>query len=429
MKLHPDTLAQLLSLRDSAEGVSTDTRSPLEDKMFIALRGKNFDGNAFVKSALEQGASHAVTSSRQWIGTDNVTVVEDELGAMQALARAYRRRWDCPVLAMTGSNGKTTTKELIRDVLFARFEVHATLGNLNNHIGVPLTLLNAPAKPQFVIVEMGANHRQEIEMLATISEPNHGYITNIGLAHLAGFGGEQGVYLGKKELFDHLAKHDGTAFVQQGDDKVVRASQGVASCIDVPTPEWSWTTRPGGGGYATRNDKSIEVNLEGRYNLANVVAAVTIGEHFGVAWEDVRNAISTYVPSNHRSQSMSTEHNWVILDAYNANPSSMNLALLDFQERRHAAPLAILGDMAELGDASAEAHQKVAHNCLSGGVELWSVGTSFGDIFTSNPEDSWTHFDSIHHLTVHLRKNPIRERQILLKGSRSAALERLLPYL
>ena len=222
--LSDPTLLRLLAARDAADGVSSDTRAELKGMMFVALTGANFDGNVFVQHALEQGATHAITSDQQWAGAANVTVVEDTLGALQTLARAYRRRWKCPVIAMTGSNGKTTTKELIRDVLATRYRVHATLGNLNNHIGVPLTLLNAPAQPEFVVVEMGANHQKEIDLLARIAEPTHGYITNIGLAHLEGFGGPEGVYRGKKELFDHLAAQKGTAFVQQGDDKVVRAS-------------------------------------------------------------------------------------------------------------------------------------------------------------------------------------------------------------
>ena len=429
INLSDPTLLRLLAARDASHGVSSDTRAELKGMMFVALKGANFDGNAFVQHALDQGATHAITSDRQWEGAANVTVVEDTLGALQTLARAYRRRWTCPVLAMTGSNGKTTTKELIRDVLATRHRVHATLGNLNNHIGVPLTLLNAPAQPEFVVVEMGANHQKEIDLLARIAEPTHGYITNIGLAHLEGFGGPEGVYKGKKELFDHLASHEGTAFVQQGDDQVVRASQEVHSRVPVPTPEWTWSSRPDGGGIASLGSTTIPMNLEGSYNLPNVVAALAIGAHFGVSEEEACQALSNYVPSNHRSQSVKTAHNWIILDAYNANPSSMTHALNDFASRGHDKPLVILGDMAELGDASEGAHREVVDMCRAQALELWSVGQWFGRIHDAGGHKGWMHFRDLDALVVHLQSNPTEGRQILVKGSRSAALERLLPYL
>ena len=427
--LSDPTLLRLLAARDAADGVSSDTRAELKGMMFVALTGANFDGNVFVQHALEQGATHAITSDQQWAGAANVTVVEDTLGALQTLARAYRRRWKCPVIAMTGSNGKTTTKELIRDVLATRYRVHATLGNLNNHIGVPLTLLNAPAQPEFVVVEMGANHQKEIDLLARIAEPTHGYITNIGLAHLEGFGGPEGVYRGKKELFDHLAAQKGTAFVQQGDDKVVRASEEVHARVQVPTPEWTWSSRPGGGGIASLESTSIPMNLEGSYNLPNVVAALAIGVHFGVSEEEACQALSNYVPSNHRSQSVKTTQNWVILDAYNANPSSMTHALNDFASRGHDKPLVILGDMAELGDASEAAHREMVDMCRAQGLELWSVGQWFGRIHDAGGHKDWMHFSGLDALVAHLQSNPSEGRQILVKGSRSAALERLLPYL
>lgn len=427
--LSAPTLLQLLSARDASDGVSSDTRAALQGKMFAALKGANFDGNAFVKQALDQGATHVISTDEQWADSAKVTVVEDTLAALQTLARAYRRRWTCPVLAMTGSNGKTTTKELIRDVLATRFQVHATLGNLNNHIGVPLTLLNAPAQPEFVVVEMGANHQREIDFLARIAEPTHGYITNIGLAHLEGFGGPEGVYRGKKELFDYLAAHEGTAFVQLGDDKVVHASQEVHTCVQIPTPEWTWSSRPSGGGIASLGSTSIPMNLEGSYNLPNVVAAFAIGAHFGVSEKEACRALSNYVPSNHRSQSVKTARNGIVLDAYNANPSSMTHALNDFALRGHDKPLVILGDMAELGDASEGAHREVVDMCRAQGLELWSVGQWFGRIHDEGGHNGWKHFSDLDTLIAHLQSSPCDGRQILVKGSRSAALERLLPYL
>ena len=427
--LPTDTIHRLLKARDASKGLSTDTREDLENQVFFALRGANFDGNAFVKRALDQGAAHAVTTDSKWVDHPKVTVVDDELGALQCLARAYRRRWTCPVLGMTGSNGKTTTKELIRDVLREAMDVHATKGNLNNHIGVPLTLLNAPAQPDFVVIEMGANHQGEIDLLSRIAEPTHGYITNIGLAHLEGFGSEEGVYRGKKELFDHLAVHGGTAFVQEADPKVVRASQGVEKCVAVPTPSWTWTPKPEGGGVAAFHGAAISMELEGSYNLGNVAAAVAIGAHFGVSWEQAQRALSAYVPTNHRSQTVVTDDNWVLLDAYNANPSSMAHAVNDFAKRGHAGALAILGDMAELGDLSEEAHRLLAHSVREQGLTLWTVGSWFGEVHrTSQPQD-WLHFDSFEALVEWLQKEPLTNTHVLVKGSRSAGLERLLPYL
>ena len=223
---------------------------------------------------------------------------------------------------MTGSNGKTTTKELIRDVLKIKYQVHATLGNLNNHIGVPLTLLNAPQNPEMVVVEMGANHQKEIALLTSIAEPTHGYITNIGLAHLEGFGGEQGVYLGKKELFDYMDKFNGVTFVQSSDSKVKRAASGMKNQVDVGPEDWNWIIPSHSLGLPrieTPTGRTFSVRLEGSYNLANAVAAIRIGHHFGIHEDQAIEAVSAYQPQNQRSQVIVTENNWVLLDAYNAN--------------------------------------------------------------------------------------------------------------
>ena len=282
------------------------------------------------------------------------------------------------------------------------------------------------------VVEMGANHQKEIALLADIAEPTHGYITNIGLAHLEGFGGEEGVYRGKKELFDHLATHGGTAFVQRSDEKVVRASADVQERVDVQTSGWRWHAEAGTEHQAHiqhPDGQTFSMHLEGSYNLPNVVAAVVIGDHFGVPWNRAQHALSAYVPSNHRSQAVNTGNNWVLLDAYNANPSSMTFAVNDFAARQHASPWAILGDMAELGDASAEAHERLAHLALDAGLELWTVGTWFGRAKAKDNRPSWRHFDAHDALVTTLKDVSPSGRQILVKGSRSASLERLLPYL
>ena len=429
--LPPEIREHLLEVRSRAKGVSIDTRVDLKDQIYVAIKGANFDGNDFVEHALKAGAVHAITSDTAWREHSDVTVVvDDTLVALQQFALAYRNTWTCPVLAMTGSNGKTTTKELIRDVLATSFKVHATAGNFNNHIGVPLTLLNAPPRPEFVVVEMGANHQKEIQALAQMALPSHGYITNIGLAHLEGFGGEEGVYLGKKELFDHLRQTGSTAFVQTSDQKVHRAAQGIENRIDVLLDGWKWQAQEEGGAVVSSKDgDAFPVNLEGKYNLSNVIAALTIGDHFGVPRDRAMEALSAYVPVNHRSQAVHTDHNWVLLDAYNANPSSMTHAVTDFLERNHPHPLLILGDMAELGDASEQAHEDLVKLVTKSNVSLWTVGAWFGSIHTRQPRGEWRHFDRCDDALMHLKETHLRGRQILIKGSRSIGLERLMPNL
>ena len=428
--LPSEILEHLLEVRARARGVSIDTRGDLTNHIFVAIRGANFDGNTFVEHALAAGAVHAITSDQAWHAHPKVTVVEDTLVALQQFALAYRNTWSCPVLAMTGSNGKTTTKELIRDVLATTFKVHATAGNFNNHIGVPLTLLNSPAHPEFVVVEMGANHQKEIQALAQMALPSHGYITNIGLAHLEGFGGEEGVYLGKKELFDQLRNAGGTAFVQTSDEKVRRAAEGIHDRVDVSLDGWKWQAREEGGAVVSSSDgEAFPVNLEGKYNLSNVIAALIIGQHFKVPRDRAIEALSAYVPINHRSQAVHTDHNWVLLDAYNANPSSMTHAVTDFVERDHPQPLLILGDMAELGDASERAHEDLVNLVAKSKAGLWTVGSRFGNIHARQPHGDWRHFERCDDVVTHLQETPLRGHQILIKGSRSIGLERLMPNL
>lgn len=423
-----ETIHALLQVVVASQGVSIDTRDDLNGKVFWALKGPRFNANDFVEQALKAGAVHVVSDESRWADTPRVTVVEDGLACMQDVARQVRRRWTCPVIALTGSNGKTTSKELMRDVLATRFQVHATRGNLNNHIGVPLTLLNAPEKPDVVIVEMGANHQREIDFLCEVAEPSHGYITNIGLAHLEGFGGEHGVYLGKKELFDWLGSHEGTAFVLTSDVKVVEAAKSLTAVIHVVTEGWEWQSVKGSDRpqLCDNMGQCWSLHLEGQYNLANCLAAVTIGQHFGVPKDMAMQAVSNYRPENHRSQVLKTARNWVLLDAYNANPSSNRAAMDAFAAKAHAAPLLIMGDMAELGDASLDAHQRVIQLALELEVELWTVGPWFGKAKQASQSDH-RHFDAVDDLKQSL--GGLSNRQILIKGSRSMALEQLMPAL
>ena len=430
MTASADTIQALVHIVVDSQGVSIDTRDELKGKVFWALKGPRFNGNDFVDQALEAGAVHVVSDESRWADTPHVTVVEDGLQCMQDVSREVRRRWTCPVIALTGSNGKTTSKELMRDVLATRFRVHATRGNLNNHIGVPLTLLNAPEDPEVVIVEMGANHQREIALLCEIAEPSHGYITNIGLAHLEGFGGEHGVYLGKKELFDWLGANEGTAFVLTSDSKVVEAAEPLTKVIHVATEGWEWRAAQGTNQPQICENTGIcwSLHLEGQYNLANCLAGITIGQHFGVSKDLAMQAVSNYRPENHRSQVVETARNWVLLDAYNANPSSNQAAMDAFAAKGHAAPLLIMGDMAELGDASLEAHQRVIQLAMAHEVELWTIGPWFGKAKQASHSDH-RHFDAVDDLIQSSLLNELSKRQILIKGSRSMALEQLMPGL
>ena len=426
------SIPSLIHLVQSAAGVSIDSRDDMQNKVFWALKGPRFDANDFVNDVLKAGALHVVSDDVRWHEHDKVSVVENSLDALQRVAQGVRRSWSCPVLALTGSNGKTTTKELIRDVLATTFHVHATKGNLNNHIGVPLTLLNAPGNPELVVVEMGANHQREIALLCELAEPSHGCITNIGLAHLEGFGGEEGVFRGKKELFDWIASNDGTAFVQMDDPKVVRAAQDVQHTAPIATQEWRWdANHTSTDAIEHESGIRIEVGMEGSYNLPNYVAAWTIGKHFGVSEEHAIQALQAYAPTNHRSQLVRTERNRVLLDAYNANPSSTTAALQAFAANGHERPLLILGDMAELGHESLNAHQALVNLAAALKMELWTVGQWYGQTQDPAEDSSWqhAHFSSVESLQKALTDDPITHRQILVKGSRGMAMEQLMPFL
>ena len=349
----------------AAQGqVSTDSRQPQPGTLFFALNGPSFRGADFAAGALAKGASHAVVDDEALVAQDpaRYTYAPDPLAALQALAREHRRHFQGPVLAVTGSNGKTTTKELLTVVLAQKFNVLATIGNLNNHIGVPLTLLRLrPQEHDFAVIEMGANHRGEIAAYCQWAEPTHGLITNIGKAHLEGFGGEEGVALGKGELFAYLTKNEGIAFVNTLDAKLPSLADTVPQRITYPQPadDYPATLLGASPNLQLRLATGTEVaaQLTGDYNFPNLAAAAAVGGYFGVPTAQVAAALAAYNPQNNRSQLVrTTRGNDLILDAYNANPSSMAAALRSFALRPASAGqgrVAILGDMFELGETSA----------------------------------------------------------------------------
>ena len=402
--------------------VTTDSRHIEPGGIFFALKGERFDGNRFAAESLRLGAAFAVADDPALrddpaAREGRLIVVDDALGTLQELAREHRRELGIPVLAVTGSNGKTTTKELLRRVLSERFTVLATGGNLNNHIGVPLTLLSLTREAEFAVVEMGASARGEIALLASIAEPNYGLITNIGRAHLDGFGGPEGVRRGKGELFDFLRDNGGRAFVA-AEDATLTA---MAREREPMAVEY----------YSLALADDVPCHLEGEYNRANIAAAVAVGRYFGIAEERILHAVDSYVPTNNRSQRMLTERNTLILDCYNANPSSMQAALDNFlvqQPDAGAGKAVILGDMLELGDWSRDEHRHVVRLAARDTqARILLVGEHFAEACRSlDPlPPNVTCFPTRQELEEHLDRNPLSGSLILVKGSRGIGLEHL----
>ena len=398
--------------------VSTDTRRILPGSLFFALRGATFDGNRFVGEALAKGAAYAVADDPSAAGDPRVILVDDTLAALQELARTHRRTLGIPILAVAGSNGKTTTKELVSRVLAERFDLYATHGNLNNHIGVPLTLLAMTPDIRFGVVEMGASACGEIAALCAIAEPDYGILTNVGRAHLEGFGGVEGVRRGKGELYDHLAARGGTAFVR-ADDPVLAAMAAERPALRVER-------------YTEAAAAGIESALEGDYNRYNIAAAAAIGRHFGLPEEAIRRAIAGYTPDNNRSQRIESGRNTLIADCYNANPSSMRAAIGHFLAEplgQRSRRLLILGEMRELGAWSGEEHRAVVRQAAADpAAELWLVGDAFRSACeTLGAEASRARlFADCDALREALAAEPVEGALVLLKGSHGVGLERAI---
>ncbi|MBO5814105.1 MAG: UDP-N-acetylmuramoyl-tripeptide--D-alanyl-D-alanine ligase [Alistipes sp.] len=413
-------MERIYDLWSECSGVTTDSRSINEGALFVALRGTSFDGNKFICAALDAGAKYAIADSEAPLKerpdlAKRIILVEDSLSTLQALAREHRRRLALPIIGIVGSNGKTTTKELVSRVLAEHFEIYATRGNLNNHIGVPLTLLAMTRDTEFGIVEMGASACGEIALLASIAEPNYGIITNIGRAHLEGFGGEEGVRRGKGELFDFLAENGGHAFVPQEDATLVSMA---AERENLVAEYYSRSIADG-----------AQSHLEGEYNRANIAAAMAVGQYFDIPQERIADAIASYTPDNNRSQKVATERNTLIVDCYNANPSSMAAAIENMRSEEAENKLLILGDMLELGEWSAQEHRHTLEAALSiEGAEIFTVGAHFRKAAETLMADVKC-FDSTSALGEYLTINILAGRTILLKGSRGIALEKIIEKL
>ena len=415
--------------------MSTDTRNLPAGCVFFALHGERFDGNKFAKQALESGASLAVVTqsavqngsvAQSAVQSGSVLVVEDTLLALQDLARAWRRELGLPIIGITGTNGKTTTKELLATVLSTKYNLHYTQGNLNNQIGVPLTLLQITRAHELAIVEMGASHPGDIKELVDIAEPNYGLITNVGRAHLEGFGSFEGVQNTKRELYDYLVAHDGTIF--RNADNPYLASMHDSALSSLPISNSPQSGRPIAAdaasnsrlvAYATGTMPS-GTHLVGEYNAENVSAAICVGEYFGISREQALEAIRQYVPTNNRSQSMQTANNQLIVDAYNANPTSMQAAINAFKGDTY-----ILGAMRELGEYSHLEHQNIVNMLAERKADtVFLVGEEY--LQTTSP---YPMFENVEQLHKHLEEQPLKGKNILLKGSRSTQMEKLLDIL
>ncbi len=432
-------IEELYELYRKYPKINTDSRKTIKDSIFIALQGQTYDGNQFADEALNSGAKYAVVSEKQVIKGNQYILVEDTLQTLQDLASYHREKLSIPILAVTGSNGKTTTKELIRSILSQRFQVGATTGNLNNHIGVPLTVLSITRSHQIGIVEMGANHLGEIRHLCKIAQPDYGLITNIGKAHLEGFGSIEGVLKAKGELYEYLSGKEGTVFVNNEDadltgmlsayaGKIIYYGNGPDSIctgeIKETNPFLNVTITVG---KSDITNSLFQSQLVGRYNLENILAAVCAGYYYGLSERELRKGVGEYIPDNYRSQFIQTSANKLFMDAYNANPASVQVALANFEKEPDKNKVIILGEMLELGDYALDEHQQVVHQIKSGDYnQVFLVGEIFRRL--KLPEN-FVVFSGVGEMSDHLKQHPLIDSSILIKGSRMVGLERLISLL
>jgi UDP-N-acetylmuramoyl-tripeptide--D-alanyl-D-alanine ligase len=414
-------IVELYEIYKQYPSIQTDTRKLKKNDLFFALKGPNFNANAFALSALDSGAAYAVIDDAKYNTHANMILVDDALDTLQQLALYHRNQFTIPFIAITGSNGKTTTKELIHAVLSTQFKTYTTYGNLNNHIGVPLTILGIRNDAEMAVIEMGANHQGEIASYCLYTRPTHGLITNVGKAHLEGFGGYEGVKKGKGELYDYLRSSGGAAFVMWDYEYLREMSEGIADIIkygsfnsEIVTSEPLLNVKI--------NDHTVATQLVGAYNFPNVLAAAAIGEHFGISFDKIKSALESYSPTNSRSQLIEQASNKIILDAYNANPSSMRAAIENFEKIKADNKILILGAMAELGDESLYEHEEIVkllkrHNwkqvILVGG-DFLKIDTPFKTFDNSLKAKEW------------YQSQRYENAYMLIKGSRSMQMERVL---
>jgi UDP-N-acetylmuramoyl-tripeptide--D-alanyl-D-alanine ligase len=409
--------------------IQTDSRKIQKGDLYFALKGPNFNGNSFAEAALKTGAAYAIVDEAPHLQDDRIIVVTDVLSSLQALAKFHRQQFDIPFIAITGSNGKTTTKELVHEVLSSTYKTYTTEGNLNNHIGIPLTLLKIKKDAQFAVIEMGANHQKEIEGYCSYTLPTHGIITNCGKAHLEGFGGIEGVKKGKGELYDYLRAHDGTAFIMWDYDYLQEMSRGIKTQVRYGThdADFEGLVKNSTGFLEVAITKGadigiIQTQLVGEYNLPNVLLAVAIGKYFNVADAAIKKALEGYQPSNSRSQLIEKGTNKVILDAYNANPTSMKAAIENFAKRDGANKVLMLGSMMELGSDTEKEHEAIIQ--LIEGY-AWKAVVLVGEGYKPI-KNKYINLPDSAAAKDWYRAQAFNNTEILIKGSRSMKMELVL---
>lgn len=423
------TIPELYNIYRQFPSVQTDTRKLQKDDLFFALKGDKFNGNAFALKALELGAAYAVIDEDVNSNDSRLIKVDNALETLQQLAKLHREQFSVPFIAVTGSNGKTTTRELVHAGLLSHYKTYSTIGNLNNHIGIPLTILKIKEDAEMVVIEMGANHQKEIEGYCKIAQPTHGIISNVGKAHLEGFGGIEGVRKGKGELYDFLRCNDGTAFAFYDLDYLHEMSKGIKEVI------WYGTGEGEVCGTVLASEPFVEVgitkgasfstiktNLVGDYNLPNILCAITVAKYFYVPDEKIKSSLENYVPANSRSQLIEAGTNKIILDAYNANPTSMKAAIENFNKIHAGKKILVLGGMMELGEASVNEHKKLVN--LIDKYNFRSVILVGGD-FEKNHGDN-IYFQTAEEASAYIKKANLQHTYFLIKGSRSMQMEKVL---
>jgi UDP-N-acetylmuramoyl-tripeptide--D-alanyl-D-alanine ligase len=420
------------SLFLKCKSVSIDTRKIEPNSLFVAIKGDRFDANTFAAEALEKGASYVIIDNKDYFIDQRTVLVEDSLITLQELAKFHRAYLKLPIIALTGSNGKTTTKELINVVLSKKYKTKATIGNLNNHIGVPLTLLSFNAETEIGIVEMGANHKKEIEFLCELAKPDYGYITNFGKAHLEGFGGVKGVIEAKSEMYQYLFENNKLAFINLEDPIQVEKAKILKSYAFGINKDYANVniTAVSANPFVEINylNLAIKSHLIGLYNANNINAALTIGKYFEVEDNAIKEALESYIPENNRSQLLTKGTNQIILDAYNANPSSMAVAIENFMQLDNPNKVMILGDMFELGQESPQEHKAIVTMlCNEEKVKCYFIGKAFYD--NRIDKDNCSFYDTFDSFASYLKEIKIGNSTILIKGSRGMALERTLDFM
>lgn len=425
-------IAHLYEIYRRHSSVQTDTRKLKQGDLFFALKGPNFDGNKFAKQALESGAAYAVVDDATIVEDERYILVGDTLEALQQLAKHHRQQFSIPFIAITGSNGKTTTKELVTTALRQRYKTYATEGNLNNHIGVPLTLLKIGMDAEMAVIEMGANHQKEIESYCKIALPTHGIITNCGKAHIEGFGGEEGVRKGKGELYDFLRENNGTVFRNTDLDYLEGMAKGIAHQVTYGSANAKYIGKPITDDVFLKvaimtsgAETSISTSLVGSYNFPNVMVAIAVGLHFGISINDIRKGIESYSPDNSRSQLLKVNGNTVILDAYNANPTSMRAAINNLTAAEMNHKVLWIGAMKEMGKDEEKEHRELVEFIKAGNWEdVILVGKEFE---TSKSNYHW--FENSAAAAEYVREHKPVNASILIKGSRGSKMELLLEAL